>query len=190
MDAQTYEDTCPICGSGDQMGEKAQILYGHLVCKKCYYGFANRRQAAWIVDVIAFRMVCTMVGFIVGVGTGAVGGSVAQAQDAALLFFLPMLAIFAMKDGMWGYSPGKALAGVQVVDATTGDPIGPMKSFKRNLITILPIVPLFIGYHLCHGHREGDGWANTRVIWKEHADNPVFAGVGMQDVPISAPVVC
>ena len=42
---------CPLCGKTKHM-RKAKKLYGHMVCPKCYYGFANRRQFAYILDLI------------------------------------------------------------------------------------------------------------------------------------------
>ncbi len=37
-----------------------------IICKKCYYGFANRRQAAFLLDIIfirIFKFVLFLMGF-------------------------------------------------------------------------------------------------------------------------------
>jgi len=47
---------CPLCGDTRRMNKPKEI-YGHAVCKKCSTKFANRRQFAWIIDVIGFRFV-------------------------------------------------------------------------------------------------------------------------------------
>ena len=42
---------CPLCGQSKHMNE-AKLLYGHAVCKRCYYSFANRRQFAFFLDML------------------------------------------------------------------------------------------------------------------------------------------
>ena len=66
--------------------------------------------------------------------------------------------------------------GVQVVDRDTFEPIGFGRSWKRNLILFVPFLPLVVGLTLARGSRPGDGWANTRVVWKRHAKHGVFRG--------------
>lgn len=43
---------CPLCETEKHMGQKAEMLYGHLVCRKCHVAFANRRQLAFVIDAI------------------------------------------------------------------------------------------------------------------------------------------
>ena len=83
---------------------------------------------------------------------------------------------FFCKDGFQGRSPGRALCGVQVVDRHTHAPIGFLPSLKRNLILYVPLMPVVIAFRLLQGHRFGDGWANTTVVWKKYAAHPVFTG--------------
>ena len=52
---------CPLCGRDKWMGVRAKMLYGHPVCSKCYYGFANRRQFAFVVDLIIWFVVLQAV---------------------------------------------------------------------------------------------------------------------------------
>ncbi len=175
MGIQGAADACPLCGSGEQMGAKAKPLYGHLVCKKCYWGFTNRRQIAFIADVIVWKIVLSAIVFTVGVimALGGAGESAIGAMADGLGYAL--LPFFLAKDGFAGRSVGKAMLGVQVVDATSGEPIGFRASFKRNLVILIPFMPLVLAWQLSKGARVGDGWANTRVIWAKHRDAAPFA---------------
>ena len=56
---------CPLCGNAKHM-KKSKPLYGHQVCKKCYYAFANRRQIAFVIDVLSWRVVMLPVSFAIG----------------------------------------------------------------------------------------------------------------------------
>jgi uncharacterized RDD family membrane protein YckC/ribosomal protein S27AE len=165
-------EVCPLCGNPKHLGKKAKMLYGQWVCGKCRDSFTNRRVFAWIVDVVLFRLAMIPIG----------AGIVAVLPDNAprlivMLCVIPFLLIFCMKDGFTGYSPGKALMGVQVVDARTGRPISFAPSFLRNLPLLIPLMPLIVAFDLMKGKRIGDGWAKTRVIWKIYANRPPFAGL-------------
>lgn len=155
---------CPLCGKSKHM-PKEKSLYGHLVCKKCYYSFANRRQLAFAIDVILLNIFFIIfAAFIVGVKT--------EEQESSLWFIC--LLIFFMKDGFSGSSPGKYVVGVKAINENTGKPIGFGSSFKRNLPLLIPFMPIAVAYQLCKGHRTGDKWSDSKVIWKKYADNPVF----------------
>jgi uncharacterized RDD family membrane protein YckC len=149
------------------MGKKAKLLYGHLVCRKCYHAFANRRQLAFVVDVILYYFCLTVVlGFL-----GLLAGLSVDAIKGLSILLSP---IFCFKDGFSGSSPGKVIVGVRVVDKTTGEPIGFGASFKRNLPLMIPFMPLIVFFQLYKGNRIGDGWSNTRVIWKKYRDKAPF----------------
>ena len=61
-DAQTHRCTCPLCG-GDRPKKQPYYrkLYGHWVCRKCYHGFANRRQFAFLVNSVLWLLLCRFV---------------------------------------------------------------------------------------------------------------------------------
>ena len=63
----------------------------------------------------------------------------------------------------------------QVGNETTSQPAGFVASFKRNLPLIIPLVILLVASQLREGHRIGDGWARTRVVWKRYRDKAPFA---------------
>jgi uncharacterized RDD family membrane protein YckC len=165
---------CPLCEQTKHM-RKAKPLYGHMVCKKCYYAFANRRQLAFFLDVIVFRLLTLPIAFGAGVAMAPLGLSKSAIQTAGWGLTFVLFGVFTCKDCLAGQSPGKALCGVKVLDATTGHPCGIGASFKRNLPLLIPFMPLIVAYQLCKGHRTGDGWSNTKVIWKKYASNPIFS---------------
>jgi uncharacterized RDD family membrane protein YckC len=152
------------------MGTKAKALYGQLVCKKCHNRFANRRQAAFLVDLFLWYSIISATSFALGPILGET-----LPEDISLLVGGFFSLVFTLKDGLAGYSPGKALMGVRVIDERTGLAAGFGASFLRNLPLLIPLVPLFVAFRLREGHRVGDGWAKTRVIWNKYRDQGPFA---------------
>jgi uncharacterized RDD family membrane protein YckC len=170
----TPNTPCPLCASAKHT-KKAKALYGNLVCKKCYYGFANRRQLAFFIDLVAWRVVMLPVGFVLGALMATAGFQRADIYAVATGVGWLLLSVFFCKDCFSGQSPGKALCGVKVINKATGQSAGIGASFKRNLPLLIPFMPLIVGGRLCRGHRLGDGWADTKVIWQKHADHPIFS---------------
>jgi uncharacterized RDD family membrane protein YckC len=165
---------CPLCGQIKRM-HKAKPLYGQRVCQKCYYAFANRRQLAFVLDVVGWRLIAFPLALAIGLVVGLTGPSKSTIQILGLVLSFLLVVLFTCKDCFAGHSPGKALCGVKVIDSTTGHPCGIGSSFKRNLPLLIPFMPLIVAYQLCKGHRTGDGWSNTKVIWKKYASNPIFS---------------
>lgn len=159
MNTQDVGLECPVCGRNKAL---KKTLYGHVVCKKCYYAFANRRQAAYAIDTVVWYCCLLLI--------GAIG--LPYYQSTTLIFLISLGFLF--KDGFLGYSLGKAMMGVQVIDTSTGRPCDFEASFKRNLPLMIPLVPLYVSSQLCQGQRIGDGWSSTGVIWKKHADKVPF----------------
>lgn len=161
MDAIINDQECPLCGKKKNMGKKAKLIYGRLICRKCYYSFINRRQIAFVADIVLWNILSLII-----------LGLMKQPIDAisSIIMFL----IFCFKDGFSGFSPGKAMMGVQVVDKTTNKPIGFGASFKRNLPLAIPFMPLIVAIDMYKGYRTGDGWSDARVVWKKYRDKPLF----------------
>jgi uncharacterized RDD family membrane protein YckC len=156
-------------------------LYGKDVCKKCYYGFANRRQLAYVFDAFLIQG-----GYYLGIFVVALLGFEEDSLGFSIAFLALIALTYAMlllKDGFAGHSFGKALTGVQVLDENSGLPGSWLHSLKRNLPTLVPVVPLIIAYQLQKGKRWGDGIARSKVIWKKYRDHPVFTGesLGFQE---------
>jgi len=172
MDNQN--NPCPLCANAKHM-KKAKPLYGHMVCKKCYFKFANRRQFAFFIDLVTWRVAMIPVGFAIGLVMGFAGFQQSEIFVTATVAGWLLLSIFFCKDSFAGQSPGKALCGVKVIDKESGKPASVGASFKRNLPLIIPFMPLIVGGRLCSGYRTGDKWARTKVIWQKYADHPIFA---------------
>jgi uncharacterized RDD family membrane protein YckC len=169
--ATDRDGPCPLCGNAEKMGPRARLMYDHWVCRSCHTGLANRRQAAFAIDLVALWLVILACGFSLGI-VGAVAGVDIEAPATVLAWLL--YGLFLFKDGFHGLSPGKALMGVRVVDAVTGAPAGLGASFKRNLPLMIPFVPLIVAFQVGSGRRLGDGWAGTRVVWEKHRGRGPF----------------
>ena len=183
--AQPVMHSCPLCR---QRPVVAKTIYGHPVCKKCFYAFANRRQLGYLVDaliIIIPNVIITMGAMHVLLSV--IGLSETVAGFALLPVSALLMCVFIMKDGFNGGSPGKKLCGTQVLDDATGQPIGFGQSFKRNSILLVGLIP-FVGgiaslvviiglaVQVAKGYRWGDRFAGTRVIWKKYANLAVFGG--------------
>lgn len=172
MSNQDYPQ-CPLCESNRKM-KRPKPLYGALVCSTCHTSFANRRHGAYILDAIIFTAICSSVWIPL-----AVLASVLPEMAFLAIFVVIcalMLVLFLAKDGFGGHSPGRAMMGLQVLDRRTREPIGFGHSLGRNVILVIPLMPLIIAIMLMDGYRPGDGLANTKVIWKRYARNAIFVG--------------
>lgn len=177
--------TCALCGRKITSWRR-RSLNGFGVCRRCWSGFVNRRQAAFLIDFVLFRVLLRLLGVLLTVV--AIRGFRAGPSAVPIVmtdWFLALL--FAFKDGFSGYSPGKYLMGVRVVDMATRTPIGFWQSFKRNIHLSIPIFHilaiLVIGFGSWPGRRWGDRWAETLVIWCRHSRKPPFHPISTVCVP-------
>jgi uncharacterized RDD family membrane protein YckC len=166
-------DPCPLCANAKHM-KKGKPLYGYRICKKCYYAFANRRQFAFLIDLLSWRVMMLPISFLIGFTLAFWGVERSAIAASATLIGWLLLTVFFCKDSFCGQSPGKALLGVRVIDTRSGQPASVVSSFKRNLPLLIPFMPLIVGGRLCSGYRIGDKWAHTKVIWNKHAGHPIF----------------
>lgn len=173
---------CPLCKRIIKKPRKAKKLYDVPVCKRCRNKFANRRQAAYIIDGTCWATAVTLLFWLLDVESSAPPTPGMNFFAYSLGFgdplnfveswILPL--VFLCKDGFNGMSPGKWLLGVQVVDSRTREPIRFWQSFKRNLILMVPFGILIVAFQLLRGRRWGDRWAKTAVIWRKYAYKPPF----------------
>ncbi|HPD31202.1 MAG TPA: RDD family protein [Phycisphaerae bacterium] len=175
---------CPICLKQRRRPPDHKRLYNVLVCRKCRNGFANRRQAAFLVDCVVFYLLVGGAAMLIGLLEDRSPESL-ESLWAVVWRVLAVIIVpvaFALKDSVNGRSPGKILFGLQVVDAYSRDPIGPGQSFKRNLILAVPylgLLGLIVGcITMLRGRRWGEGWAGTEVVWLKHATREPFAPAG------------
>ena len=99
MDTQDVGLECPICGKAKTL---KRLLYGHAVCKRCYYAFANRRQAAFAIDAIVWY--CCLL-LIVNIGLiGSIGPYLSNCiPHFPLQGWIPGLFYRQGNDGRSGY---------------------------------------------------------------------------------------
>jgi len=171
------QDNCPLCQIRP-VKEKLK-LYDTRVCKKCYYGFANRRQFAYIIDMIILQILSTGLGFVAGIVLASVMGQMTPQQGRVSTVFFFALGtltgvIYGIKDGFGGKSIGKLICGVTVVKEDTYKGSGFRASFFRNILLNIPFFPFVVLVMMNKGHRPGDGFAGTRVIWDKYRDSHVF----------------
>lgn len=169
---------CCLCG--DTSNRKAEkSLYGNPVCKKCHWAFANRRQGSFVIDFVLWYILTLIVALIVGAVLGPLMAAARapgwSLEIAGYWTGLLMWLGFFTKDAFRSGTPGRALCGVAVIDRFTGKPITLTASFKRNLPLLIPFMPLVVALQLNGGHRIGDGWSQSKVIWRKHAGKPIFA---------------
>ena len=172
------ESACPLCADGRRFAnpKKRKTLYGHPVCKKCCYAFANRRQLAYFIDC-GFAYLAgglAMLGLaklLVAVNLG----SGAHFVIVTTAFYVVFFSVLFLRDAFGGRSIGKAVCGVRTIREKSGATCGVKGSIVRALPLLIPIVPLIVAFQLQKGYRWGDRWAGTRVVWRKHAGSPVFS---------------
>ena len=164
--------SCPVCSNSKHMRDP-RLLYGHIVCRKCYYAFANRRQLAYLLDFGAWFVLLITPAMVASASRQR--EALAIVSDLAVVLWLVWPVLFLCKDCFSGQSIGKMLCGVAVVDQRTGKRGGVLASFIRNLSLVVPFMPLVVAGQLCRGYRTGDRSAHTKVLWIQHASSPVFA---------------
>ncbi len=186
---------CPLCGK-PRKARAFKPLYNAMVCGRCRNSLARRRQLAFILDWVLWYviLVTAALGMSVLLVACRAQADVVETLMLASVYIVAPLILF-MKDGFGGYSPGKVMCGVRVVHEATNRPIGFFESLKRNLILYVPLMPVVMAFWLVRGHRGGDGWAGTRVIWCRYAGHPIFAGTDrckncQYDLTGSASSVC
>lgn len=190
---RSFEE-CPICLKPLRQPHRCKTLYNVKVCRKCRNAFANRRQAAYLVDwvlyaVLSNGLVAGAASFFFLVSQKTQPGTAAAAQPTQLdelvtillgltrWIVLPIL--FLLKDAVRGTSPGRWLFGVQVVDAVTREPSGAIASIKRNLCLMIPYAGfIVVVLNMMKGPRWGDKWAKTMVVWRKYARREPFARTG------------
>lgn len=183
---QTFP-ACPVCSRPIPYVDKK--LYGFPVCGSCHNNFMLKRVLAHVLDVVFYSIFAwfsiLILFFVAAIAAGAASSGASQeAQDRAasfaisvwILALLGTMLLRTLTDGFRGHSPGKAIFGLQVIDRSNGRPAGFFDSFQRNLVLLVPFMPIIILVLLLtgDGQRPGDGWARTKVIWKQYRRTPPF----------------
>ena len=140
------------------------------------YATIGSRIGAYFLDVLLFGLVYAL-GFglaFLGFMLGMRGSDSTAVFLMSLLYVVPLLAYgvyVVYVGGVKGYTPGKQILGLRVVDATTGQPLGVWRFILRNIVLGL------IGNLTC-----GIGWIVLAVVanndprrqgWHDRAVNSV-----------------
>jgi uncharacterized RDD family membrane protein YckC len=125
---------------------------------------------------------------------GFVVGESGKQTSWYVISLLAALVIFVILPGIKGYSPGKALLGIKLVNAE-GRPPGVLRAFLRYILWIVDafpyIIPYLTGFIVAlnseRNQRVGDMAANTFVIDKNASGVPAQGQVaaGQQFAPTS-----
>lgn len=167
-------DVCEMCEREIKLGKRS-ALYGQDVCKKCRDSFVMRRELAFLIDwsIVSYGSMFLLA--LLGLGRDANGKLPTGFWTPHGTYWLIAFAIgMTLKDSFRGVSLGKLITGLRVIDVETSAGIGPRQSFKRNLIVLIPLMPVFLAFQMRGGKRIGEGWANTRVILRKYAHRPIF----------------
>jgi uncharacterized RDD family membrane protein YckC len=154
-----------ICGMCSNHSNSMKKLYDDDVCKSCHRQYISRRQAAFLLDLIIYRGIATVILIWMVMLT-----SESLALYAMILSCFPIL----IKDGTKGVSIGKLVAGLRTVDFSTKQPCGFGKSILRNIILYIPLMLLIELVFIQDGKRLGDRIVNTRVVWNKYEKARVF----------------
>jgi uncharacterized RDD family membrane protein YckC len=127
--------------------------------------------------LLAFVIDRTLVGVVLALASGITAFLLDDAADTPSLYavelagFLVLLAVCIVyawaRDGLGGRSLARLWLRQRVVDATTREPIGFWRSFKRELmlhVGPLAILELILLFTRPDRRRLGDQWARTLVI--------------------------
>jgi uncharacterized RDD family membrane protein YckC len=130
----------------------------------------QRREWTYVLDQLILCFLSFLVGLFVGTASGSRASPAAAESAASTAFMLGLLlstAYCLSKDAFFGKGLGKAMTGLRVVDAVTGEPIGLGKSVARNwifMVPFFPLVELIVANCRQDKRRLGDLMAGTTVI--------------------------
>jgi len=181
-DVELQSHRCTLCNRTITQ-RKPKKINRFATCKRCWRKFISRREAAYLIDCLIFYF--GLWGIVVGDYLWRRTSATSPSFYLQVMTSAPMIGwfiVFACKDGFAGYSPGKWLTGIRVLDYKTHQPAGFWASFKRNVRLTIPYLSivylLIITVQLGRGRRLGDGWAGTIVVWMEHENKPPFNPAG------------
>ncbi len=114
---------CPLC---ENKIKKPRVVYGHTICKKCWAGYINRRQIAYVID----SFILLVAAFSAGLALGLMYGP--DIAWGAFFVTLVLDGIWLGRDAINGRSPGKSCMNLETIDNSSGAPIGWKQAFVRN----------------------------------------------------------
>src|SRR5579859_434731 len=156
MATATNPPACSICAK--PFGHVLpRTLYGFPVCPEDYQSFMVKRVVAHLIDAVLYSIFFAIIfwGFLIvgaivfGVTTqGSDPATVDRGADTLARVWLLLIPAGmlgrTLVDGFRGHSPGKAMLGLQVIEESDGRPANFWDSFQRNLVILVPFMPIII----------------------------------------------
>ena len=170
----------------------------------------GKRVVAYIIDYVILQAIWAILFFSLAdsadadfatcTGTcltaGDTGYGVGGGRAAALWFvyLAYSIGVFVLLQGFKGFTPGKAVMGLRVVN-DEGNPPGPVKALVRWLLLIVDLIPYclpgLLGLILILTSKDhtrlGDKAAKTHVVGKADLGRPPVAGVRAPAAPYGTP---
>ena len=174
--------TCPLCRR--PLAQRTRELYGVPVCARCSGAFFRRRAVAAALDMLLFYLLlpgaCVGASYLLAAAWPFTSPGIVDTLVVAAIVVICLGAVvppflYFFKDGCAGYSPGKWLCGLRVMNVRTRRAGGLAESGLRNvLLGVFPPLGIALAGQVRRGPRWGDELAGTRVVWWRYADSPVF----------------
>lgn len=102
------------------------------------------RALGYLIDFVLPGVAIGIIGGILGAASDTLGTLFNLLADLALLAWA--VYNYGYKQGTTGYTLGKGIVGIKLVDATTGQPVGFGLAVARYFVHILDALPCFIGF--------------------------------------------
>jgi uncharacterized RDD family membrane protein YckC len=128
-----------------------------------------RRFGSSFVDGVALWVVSIILR-IVGIESGASTFSVNLVGGYGVGLLVSLI-YFTFFHGSTGQTPGDAALGIRIVDGRTGTVIGYPRAAVRWLVSILSVIPIFLGYFWML-------WDSRKQTWHDKAAGSIPLHVG------------
>ncbi len=129
------------------------------------YASAGQRFLNYLIDMIAFYLILSLVGVFIGIYYASNGETLNDESGGFIAFtylisFITFFAYYTLFEGTNGKSLGKFITKTRVV-RDDGEPMTYGKAFMRTLCRIVPfeVFSAFFGLKMWH-----DSWTNTMVV--------------------------
>ncbi|MFT4298911.1 MAG: RDD family protein [Aeromicrobium sp.] len=100
-----------------------------------------QRFLAYLIDMAPFVVV-----YLVGIILDGIAGTYLFTPLTFLAGFAWIIFNYGVKQGTTGYTVGKAVIGIKLVDGKTGQPVGTGMAIARYFVHLLDALPCYIGF--------------------------------------------
>lgn len=149
----------PTYGQPGQFGQFGAPAYGAPAPALPRFASWGARVGAYLVDAVVVAVPCIIAAVLLGATTSTsvdpTTGTTTTSASGAAVFLSVVLYLVAFGLAIWnqvvrqgrtGQSLGKSALGIRLVGAATGQPIGAVLTFVRQLAHIVDGIPCYLGY--------------------------------------------